>query len=325
MTLHFFAVPALSPQPAQDEFNQFCLTHRVVNIERQFVCDSANSYWALCATVAPADATLPDALKSPDSRAKSNITSGRVDYKTVLSEQDFALYAELRNWRKGMADAEGIPVYALFTNEQLAEIVRRRVDSLNALGSIDGIGPSRVQRYGAKLLIHFQAAQAELRNEDSHAIANAYLDNADRFLLNHAAVCAHVRYMDDIVWWCRSRQDATETLQLLRDFVWQSRKLTIKSTVQIRQSHQGLCFCGFRVRQGVILPSSRKLSRYRAGLRRINTALADAAVSEQHSQRAYDNLLATLNATQSLTFRKRLLGNDDTEIDLYNVGSGCRS
>jgi len=56
-----------------------------------------------------------------------------------------------------------------------------------------------------------------------------------------------------------------------------------------------------------VLPSSRKLSRYRAGLRRINTARAKADVSEQQAQRAYDNLLATLNGTQSLTFRQRLL------------------
>ena len=159
----------------------------------------------------------------------------------------------------------------------------------------------------------------------SQHFANAYLDSADRFLLSHSAVCAHVRYMDDIVWWCRSRQEATETLHLLRDFLWQSRKLTVKSTVQIRQSRQGLCFCGFRVRQGVVLPSSRKLSRYRAGLRRINTARAKAAVSEQQTQRAYDNLLAALNGTQSLTFRQRLLGNDDTEMNLYTIGSGCRS
>jgi hypothetical protein len=40
MTLHFFAIPTLPPQPAQDEFNRFCLTHRVVNIERQFVGDA---------------------------------------------------------------------------------------------------------------------------------------------------------------------------------------------------------------------------------------------------------------------------------------------
>jgi RNA-directed DNA polymerase len=159
----------------------------------------------------------------------------------------------------------------------------------------------------------------------SQHFANAYLDSADRFLLNHSAVCAHVRYMDDIVWWCRSRLEATETLQLLRDFLWQSRKLMVKSTVQIRQSRQGLCFCGFRVRQGVVLPSSRKLSRYRAGLKRINTARAKAAVSEQQTQRAYDNLLAALNGTQSLTFRQRLLGNDDPEMIRYTIGSGCRS
>lgn len=128
--------------------------------------------------------------------------------------------------------------------------------------------------------------------------------------------------MDDIVWWCRSRQEATETLQILRDFVWQERKLTVKPSVQIRQSRQGLCFCGFRVRQGVVLPSSRKLSRFRAGLKRIDAARTNAAVSDQQAQRAYDNLLATLNGTQSLRFRQRLLANDEPEIDLYTIGRG---
>jgi superfamily II DNA helicase RecQ len=169
MTLHFFAIPALTPQPAQDEFNRFCLAHRVVSIERQFVGDGANAYWALCVTVAAADASLSDALKAPDSRSKSNTTGGRVDYKTVLNEQDFSLYAALRNWRKQAADTEGVPVYALFTNEQLAEIVRRRVDNLDALGNIDGIGPSRVQRYGVTLLTHFQAALDEICSVDKDA------------------------------------------------------------------------------------------------------------------------------------------------------------
>lgn len=169
MTLHFFAIPALSPQPAQDELNRFCLAHRVVSIERQFVGDGSNAYWALCVTVAAADTALPDALKAQDSRAKSNTGGGRVDYKEILNEQDFALYAVLRNWRKSTAEAEGVPVYAVFTNEQLAEIVRRRVDSLTALGAIDGVGPSRVQRYSQTLLTYFQKVQTELCNEDQDA------------------------------------------------------------------------------------------------------------------------------------------------------------
>ena len=46
----------------------------------------------------------------------------RVDYKEVLSPADFALFAKLRDWRKATAEQEGIPVYAVLTNEQLAAI-----------------------------------------------------------------------------------------------------------------------------------------------------------------------------------------------------------
>jgi hypothetical protein len=77
MTVHFFTVPALTPQPAQDEFNRFCLANHVVNIEHQFVGDGAKTHWALCVTVTVNDASLPDGLKAQDSRAKSNAGGGR--------------------------------------------------------------------------------------------------------------------------------------------------------------------------------------------------------------------------------------------------------
>jgi hypothetical protein len=75
-------------------------------------------------------------------------------------------------------------------------------------------------------------------------------------------------------------------------------------------------------------PAQDELNRFyltHRVLRWSNTARANAAVREQQVQRACDNLLATLNGTQSLTFRQRLLGNDDTEMDLYTIDSGCRS
>ena len=162
MTVHFFTIPALASQPAQDEFNHFCSMRRVVAVDRQFVADGRDSYWALCATVAPGSGLLPDALKAPERRSgvgKEGVASSsvRIDYKEVLSEGDFAQYAELRLWRKSAAEREGVPVYAVFTNEQLAEIVRRRVGTLAALGEIDGIGPSRLERYGEAVLAWLQA------------------------------------------------------------------------------------------------------------------------------------------------------------------------
>ena len=43
-------------------------------------------------------------------------------------------------------------MYAVFSNEQLAEMVRRGVESAAALGAIEGVGPARVERYGAAVL-----------------------------------------------------------------------------------------------------------------------------------------------------------------------------
>ena len=76
----------------------------------------------------------------------------RVDYKQVLSEADFALFAELRSWRKGPRRAEGVPVYAVFTNEQLAEIVRRRVDAGQRSARSTASARRACERYGAAVL-----------------------------------------------------------------------------------------------------------------------------------------------------------------------------
>ncbi len=45
-----------------------------------------------------------------------------------------------------------MPAYALFTNEQLAAMVRQRVATAAALAEIDGVGAARVAKYGAPFL-----------------------------------------------------------------------------------------------------------------------------------------------------------------------------
>jgi superfamily II DNA helicase RecQ len=70
----------------------------------------------------------------------------------VLDEKDFAIFAKLRTLRKSMAEKEGLPVYALFSNEQLAAMVQKRITTREALGAIDGVGKSRLEKYGQAFL-----------------------------------------------------------------------------------------------------------------------------------------------------------------------------
>lgn len=139
----------------------------------------------------------------------------------------------------------------------------------------------------------------------SQHFANAYLDAADRLLLEHHSVRAQVRYMDDILWWCDSRDDALATLAELCKFLWRERRLRLKPSAGIAPSTAGVAWCGFRVHQAVILPSRRKLARYRRHACQIERAWASGQVSEADVQRASTNTLAALAHSHSLGFRQR--------------------
>lgn len=125
MKFKFFAIPARHSEAAEAELNAFCIKHRISYIDKHLVADGVDSFWSICISWLDGEAA-PSALA--ENRSKPS-----VDYKQILSEADFGLYLELRNYRKEQADHQNVPPYALFTNEQLASMVQQRVSTKTAL------------------------------------------------------------------------------------------------------------------------------------------------------------------------------------------------
>lgn len=152
MKYRFFTVRAQSPDLDQEALNAFCAQRRVVAVEKHLVADGGASFWAVCVSY----------LEGADGvRGGSGSKRDRIDYKEVLNATDFAVFSDLRVLRKTLAEQEGIPVYALFSNEQLAEMVTRRALTLAALGAIEGVGEARVEKFGPRFLALLQPAFAD--------------------------------------------------------------------------------------------------------------------------------------------------------------------
>jgi superfamily II DNA helicase RecQ len=115
-----------------------------VSIQRQLIDQGVNSFWAICV----------DYLSHAPGAGAShpNLSRSRVDYKAILPAAEFAVYSRLRDLRKELAQTEAVPVYALFTNEQLAQMVRRRCRSKSDLAQIEGIGESKIDKYAERML-----------------------------------------------------------------------------------------------------------------------------------------------------------------------------
>lgn len=148
MRLRFFSVPAREPGGEEEVVNQFLARHRVLSIDRHLVADGPGSFWAVCVSY------LDRAGGSPVAR------KGKIDYREVLPQEQFAVFARLRALRKQIADSEGVPAYALFTNEQLAAMVQQSVRTTQELAAMEGVGPARVEKYGAAFLEVLRAGGA---------------------------------------------------------------------------------------------------------------------------------------------------------------------
>jgi RNA-directed DNA polymerase len=139
----------------------------------------------------------------------------------------------------------------------------------------------------------------------SQHLANHHLGHADRLLLAHPGIGAHVRYMDDVLWCCASLQAAQDSLAALRDHIEGELGLSLRPGVHLQPTHRGVRFCGFRVRPGVVLAGTRKLRRARQQARRLRAAEA-ACMPERELQRAAAAVQAALHPAQTARFQRHL-------------------
>ena len=157
MQFAFFSIPTDGDSAVTDELNHFLRSHRVVSVQKELTQRDTSPCWRLCVEYLDV---------SPGASSSSGKRVSRVDYKEVLSEADFAVFARLRELRKELAAAEGIPVYGVCANEQLAEVAKRRPASLAELQEIDGLGEARLGKYGEAFLEVVR--QHEGKHDEAH-------------------------------------------------------------------------------------------------------------------------------------------------------------
>ena len=145
MAFKFFTVPIHSTDAVEAELNAFLGSHQVLNVDRWFVEQGSGSFWSLCVDYLNnvAAAGLPP---------RASNMRGKVDYKEVLSPTEFVAFSRLRDLRKHIAQTDAVPVYTVFTNEQLAQMVQQKAATKADLERIAGVGDARVQKYGDRTL-----------------------------------------------------------------------------------------------------------------------------------------------------------------------------
>ena len=140
MQFRVFTVP-IANGGAADEMNRFLAGHRILAVHREFVSDGTSSCWTFCV----------EYLEVPGGGMSGNRRE-RVDYKEVLPPVQFEVFSRLRECRRELAQRDGLPAFAVCTDEQLAAMAKIAPLTPSNLKQIDGIGEAKVEKYGEALI-----------------------------------------------------------------------------------------------------------------------------------------------------------------------------
>src|SRR5262245_23547306 len=122
MAFQIFTVPIQDDGGALAQLNAFLRSHKILTVDRRWVEQGESSFWSFCVDFL--EGALAEVGGYRGSRGPGG--KGKIDYRETLPPADFAVFARLRDVRKEIAQAEGVPVYTIFTNEQLAQMVQTR-------------------------------------------------------------------------------------------------------------------------------------------------------------------------------------------------------
>jgi hypothetical protein len=99
-------------ETSTERLNSFLRQNKVISMDRKFVEHGDESFYVCLVEY---DSAVPD--NKFDRKDK-------VDYRAILNEKEFALFAKLREYRNSKSREQGLPPYALYTNEMMEKMVK---------------------------------------------------------------------------------------------------------------------------------------------------------------------------------------------------------
>jgi len=130
-----FTIPLIGGEHINDEMNAFIRANKTLNVEKQLLQTPNGWFWAFCIQF------------TQGQNNNSNYRTEKIDYMQILTGKPLELFNKLKEIRKQLAQKDGIPVYAIFSNDELAGIAQLPEITPANIKNIKGIGQNKVKSY----------------------------------------------------------------------------------------------------------------------------------------------------------------------------------
>ena len=120
----------------------------------------------------------------------------------------------------------------------LLDILKRKIKDKNLLWLIEQI-----------LFAQSREKGLEIGNYTSQMFANIYLNEIDQYIKHKLKIKYYCRYLDDSLLMVKTKQEAKEALEKIKQFLSKKLELELNKKTQIFKNKQGVNFCGYKINE----------------------------------------------------------------------------
>jgi superfamily II DNA helicase RecQ len=138
MKIRIFTIPVLGGEGLVEEMNRFLSSKKIIRTREKLVKNGSDGmFWSFTIRYI-------DDINTPERERLQQ----KVDYKTLLSDEEFSRFSVMRVIRKKVAGEDGVPPYAVFTDWELSELSKSENLTMETMREIKGIGEKKLEKYG---------------------------------------------------------------------------------------------------------------------------------------------------------------------------------
>lgn len=141
MQFKVISIPVVGGEAVNEALNAFLRGNRILQVEQQLVSSSEGTYWTFCIKYIAGEGISSGGKKKE-----------RKDYKQILPEAAFSRFSKYRVIRKQLAEADGIPAFAVFTDEEMAGLAKLEELTVAGMKTLKGIGYKKVEKYAERFI-----------------------------------------------------------------------------------------------------------------------------------------------------------------------------
>ena len=157
-----FTISQFNSDSSEIELNSFLRTNKIISVEKSF-SNTPHPTWYF----------LVEYIENQNQQSVTGTITSRknkIDYMQILSAQEFAVFSKLRDFRKKQAKEEQVPPYVIFTDAELASLVKAKITEVEQLKEVKDVKIQKIEKYGTELLKILTSHQEEEKSDEKTEI-----------------------------------------------------------------------------------------------------------------------------------------------------------